>query len=100
MRREGRIVLNLYVVINPGMPGVDAATVAEVFPNRHHEIVPGRVWAVAGPQATCVDVCEALKLGGFAPESITVGIVVRMSEYNGYADRGLWERVRVWQEHG
>ena len=41
-------MLNLYVVINPRMLGVDAGTIAEVLPNRHHKIVFGRVWAVSG----------------------------------------------------
>ena len=94
-------MLNLYLVTCPSAlgAGVSAGKVREVFPDHHHELVPDQVWAVAGPQATCVDVCVALGLGGFEPDSQRTGVVVRMSEYNGYADRGLWERLRVWQEH-
>ena len=89
-------MLTSYLVISPHEGSVDAAAIEKAFAGRHHELVPGHVWAVAASFTTAVDVCEALGLGGFAEGSDLTGVVVKMSDYNGYAERGLWERLRAW----
>ncbi len=37
-------------------------------------------------------------MGGLGPDYDTSGVVVKASEYYGYADRGLWDSLRVWGE--
>ena len=81
------------VAIPPGS-SIKASSIGETFPE-HHQILPGLVWAVAGDQRTCVDVCEALGIGSNGLE--TLGVVVRMAEYNGFADRALWEKLNAWE---
>lgn len=82
------------VVVPPGST-VQASTVNDTFPN-HHEVTPERVWAVAGPQSTCVDVCEALGIGGRESSDAT-GVVVMIGEYNGFFERALWEKINAWE---
>ena len=65
-----------------------------------YEIIPGTVWAVAGPHETCFEVCKDLKLGGLGPDYDTSGVVVRTNEYYGYADRGLWDSLIAWSASG
>ncbi len=87
--------MTLYIVIRPDVPGaIDPLSVAAQFPNRCYEIVPGRVWAIATPLLTCHDVCQALGIGDDGPTCV----VVRMSDYYGFANRALWESLRVWSQ--
>lgn len=79
-----------YVVIVPAGE-VNAADVTETFPD-NYELLPGKVWAVGAPQATCVEVCELLGIGlGGKP-----GVVTKMDDYYGFYDRALWEKANAW----
>ena len=93
-------MLTRYLIVGSGAASVDAETIQRVFPDNHHELVAGSVWAVAGQFATCADVCKAIGLGSFAEESELTGVVVRLTDYDGYSDRALWERLRTWAANG
>ncbi len=82
------------VVIPPGST-VQASAVNDKFRN-HHEVIPDRVWAVAGPQSTCVEVGEALGIGRRGTSDAT-GVVVKIGEYNGFFERALWEKINAWE---
>ena len=79
-----------YVIIVP--QGEMASTdVAAAFPD-NYELLPGNVWAVGAPQATCVEVCEKLGIGRDGKR----GVVTKMDDYYGFYDRALWEKANVW----
>lgn len=86
-------------MILPAGRAADTAELQNAFP-KHYEIIPGTVWAVAGPHETCLAVCKDLKLGGLGPDNDTSGVVVKASEYYGFADRGLWDSLGAWSESG
>ena len=71
---------------------VGESAIQGAFPDRHILIQEG-LWAVAGAQSTCADVCKDLQIG--QPEGI--GVVVKITEYNGFAERTLWERLNEWE---
>ena len=84
--------MNCFLVALPPDGKVGEPAIREAFPNRHILIQDG-LWAVAGTQSTCADVCSDLKIG--QPEGI--GVVVKMTEYNGFAQRTVWERLNEWE---
>lgn len=88
--------MNCYLVALPPDSAVQEDSIRKNFPERHVP-VQGGVWVVAGSQPTCADVCKTLGIG---PKGGTdaIGIVIKMSEYNGFAERTLWERLNVWED--
>ena len=78
--------MNLYLVFMPG----GGEKVQATFPDRNYEFTKS-LWAVAGKEATCADVCSAL---GIARGSR--GIVSTVSEYYGHFDRALWQKLSAW----
>lgn len=86
--------MNCYLVALPPDSAVREASIREKFPERHVPIQEG-VWVVAGSQPTCADVCKTLGIG---PKGDAIGIVIKMSEYNGFAQRTLWERLNLWED--
>ena len=71
---------------------VGESAIHGTFPD-HHILIQEGLWAVAGTQSTCADVCKDLEIG--SPEGI--GVVVKITEYNGFAERTLWERLNEWE---
>ncbi len=64
-----------------------------MFPENYplHE---GNVWAVKSPMATTSDVSQFL--GFNAEENGRSGVVVKIDDYHGCYDRGLWEKLDAW----
>ena len=79
-----------YVVIVPAGE-MDSIHVTKVFPE-NYELLPGNVWAVGAPQATCAEVCEKLGIGRDGKR----GVVTKMDDYYGFYDRALWEKANAW----
>lgn len=88
--------MNCYLVAIPPDSAVQEDSIRKQFPERHW-LVQERVWIVAGSQPTCIDVCKRLGIG---PKGGTdaIGIVIKMNEYNGFAQRTLWEKLNVWED--
>ena len=78
--------MNNHLVFMPG----GEQKVAEQFP-RHYQLAEDSLWAVAGDESTCADVCERLGIGSGEP-----GVVSRMDEYYGHYDRALWQKLNAW----
>ena len=86
--------MNCYVVM--AAPDLKQA-VAKAFPAEHFYEASDNVWVVAGEHPTCVDVCTALGIptrdsGG------SRGVVWKFTEYYGYFDRALWDKIANWQK--
>lgn len=84
-----------YVIVAPPESALSDSLVAERF-NRSIAIIPDRAWAVSTPFGTCADVRDRLRLGA-APSSKILCVVVKATEYNGYAQRDLWEKLEEWE---
>ena len=78
--------MNLYLIFMPG----GGEKVQTTFPDRNFEITKC-LWAAAGKEDTCADVCSAL---GITQGSR--GVVSTMSEYYGYFDHALWQKLSAW----
>ena len=85
--------MNCFLVALRPNGKVGESAIQRAFPDRHTAIQEG-VWVVSGTQSTCADVCEDLGIG--QPEGL--GVVVKMAEYNGFAERTLWERLNTWEQ--
>ena len=82
------------VIIRPGESDLNSQTITEKFPD-YYEVVPKCVWAIASKEHnTTVRVMDVL---GMTDESDSTGVVVKIDEYNGYFERGLWETLRTWE---
>ena len=88
--------MNCYLIALPPDSVVGGDSIQKNFSERHVLVQEG-VWIVAGSQPTCADVCRALGIGSKG-RADAIGIVLKMSEYNGFAERTLWERLNVWGE--
>ena len=83
--------MNCYVVVaDPSLK----TKLTQAFPD-HHEVATN-VWAVAGKQRTCADVCNALGIKTSAGKGDS-GVVCKFNEYYGYFDRALWDKIASWQ---
>lgn len=84
--------MNCFVVIAPEHAKLHSA-VQENFPEHHYEISPG-VWAVAARNKVPSDICETLNIG----DGGVAGVVFSLSEYNGYFQSSLWEKINLWEK--
>ncbi len=84
-----------FVIVRTPDSDLPPTAVPMAFPDRHIEVVPERVWFVAGDHKTCNEVCEAVGIGprGGAERA---GVVVRVGAYSGYEDGELWEKLDDW----
>ena len=62
-----------------------------------HPIVPNSVWAIGTELRTGEDFGNKL---GFGPDggSDATAVILRIGEYNGFAQRSLWEKLSEWGE--
>lgn len=84
-----------YLIIAPPNSPLSDQQIATFFPN-HVLIVPGSVWAVGTPLATCSDVRDLLGANPSHGPARPTCVVVKVTEYNGYASRDLWEKLALW----
>lgn len=90
--------MNVYLVFIRS-PGQDARELLlEEFPKRQ-ELAPG-LWAIGAESATAVEVCQILGLTKERPTSASSrsqGIVVKLTDYYGMYDPGLWQEIDAWR---
>ena len=86
--------MRCFFVVARENSGITDSTIATNF-DKNYVIVPGSAWAVAhsDPFATTMDVCNMLEIG---QEGGRTGIVLSVSQYNGYFDSALWESLAQW----
>ena len=84
-----------YVIIAPQDSTLNDRVVHSKF-QRAIAIRPDSSWAVSTPHTTCADVREHL-VGSGADGPKTLCVVVKATEYNGYAKRDLWEKLEAWE---
>ena len=78
-------------------PDADASFVGETF-EEAYTFIEGATWIVGTDIETCSEVLEALGIGMDGERSSYSCVVVRFSEYNGFVERGLWEKVAAWEK--
>jgi len=88
--------MNCFIAISED-PQVQAA-VPKKFPKHNYPIQPG-VYALAAADSTVGDICRMLGIHarGEGGER-AAGVVVQVADYNGYFDKGLWEKLQLWEE--
>ena len=62
-----------------------------------HPIVPGSVWAIGTDLRTGGDVGKKLGIGPDGGPNATA-VIFKVGEYNGFANRSLWEKLSEWSE--
>ena len=75
-----------YLVFMPG--GKDAVT--QHFPTARYRIADD-LWAIGSQLETCLDVCGVLGV-----DDAKTMVVVRIDEYYGRFDKGLWQKLDSW----
>jgi len=73
------------------------AAVPKRFPEQHYEIQHG-VWVVAATNKTIGDICVMLGIHPGDEHEGRTGVVVDASDYNGYFNKGLWEKLQLWED--
>ena len=91
--------MNNYLVILPPGSNIAPEKVETSFPYRY-EVVPGQVWAVGSDLLTCSDVCEKIGTGPDEHEDKATGVVLKITEVNGFASSTLWEKLGAWGRYG
>ncbi len=87
--------MNCFLIALPPDGSVTESVVSKTFGERRHKIQEG-VWVVAGQCETCADVNEKIGIG-IQDNPASTGVVVKLSEYNGFAPRSLWEKLAAWE---
>lgn len=83
-----------YVIIAPTNSTLSDKTISDLFPDRQLVIRPGAAWAVSTALLTCADVRDHVR-SEESPERHVV--VVKATEYNGYAKREIWDKMEAWE---
>ena len=91
--------MNSYLVILLPDSSIASDKVKTTFP-QHYEVLPDQAWAVGSDLLTCADVCEAIGIGPDEHENTATGVVLRITESNGFAPSSLWEKLRAWERYG
>ena len=85
-----------YVIIALPDSTISDQVVEVNFPD-HISIVPGIVWAVGTTLGTCADVRDRLGVNPNLGTDRPTCVIVKVTEYNGYASRDLWEKLALWE---
>ena len=82
--------MSAFIVILPEDSGIEAEEI-KTF-QHHYELVAERAWLVSDDRCfDASDVRDTMKIG-----EERSGLVVGISEYTGYGDRALGQRLRKW----
>ena len=88
-----------YVVIAPPGSELSDRIIGSKF-ERWITISPDHAWAISSSIETCGDIRKRLQFPppaeGTACVMVTC-VVVKARQYNGYANRDLWEKLELWE---
>ena len=84
--------MQIYVIIAPHDSSLSDEHVSKKFTD-WVSIIPDRSWAISTKLSTCADVRDTLRMD----DSTASCVVVKATEYNGYAKRALWEKLESWE---
>ena len=85
-----------YVIIAPPSSTLSDQLIGGHF-SEYVSIVPGIVWAVGTTLGTCADVRDMLEANPDRGTDRPTCVVIKATEYNGYASRDLWEKLALWE---
>ena len=83
--------MHRYIVISDKITDDD---LADVFPDTY-SFRENHVWGVASKLPTSMDVSKALKFND--DDSPRSGVVLKVGEYYGRYDKGLWQKLDAWK---
>ena len=82
-----------YMIIAPANSMLTSKDVSEKFQNQL-VLYPDHAWAISSSLPTCAEVRDYLR----SPEAEgRTCVVVKATEYNGYAKREIWEKMEAWE---
>ena len=82
-----------YVVIAPPNSTLSDSSIRDEF-DHWFPIIPNQTWAIYTPIETCSDVRDKLRSEPAEGKSC---VVVKVTEYNGYANKDIWEKLESWR---
>ena len=89
--------MQCFVVIAPPQSELSHDDIIREYPKLSHRVA-SNVWVVSSPdQYTTESVCKTLGIGNGDESDPKTGVVVALQDYNGYANRSLWETLRTWE---
>ncbi len=87
-----------YAIILPTGSTVTEEDVQAIFPGGDCiEAVDGAVWLAGSKLETCADVSEKFKSPGKEHHPEKTHIVLKITEFNGFANVSLWQKLIAWQ---
>lgn len=91
--------MDVYVVLlrdDEGRDEHDSSFVREAFPKARSLGKGG--WILATELGTCDEVLKKLEVDQALERPHWSGLVVRLDDYSGYAEKSLWKSLRGWQK--
>ena len=85
-----------YVIIAPLDSLLTDKDISETF-DTFLAIYPGRAWALSTSLPTCAEVRDKLRPPEDASKVGKTCVVVKATEYNGYAKKEIWEKMEAWE---
>ena len=83
----------IYTIIAPDDSTLQDSELRKSFPDAI-VLRPGAAWFVKTAVPTCAEVRDLVRESS---EDRTTCVVVKTTEYNGYAKRDVWEKMEAWE---
>ena len=90
--------MDVYVVLlrdDEGRDEHDSSFVRQAFPKARPLGTSG--WILATELGSCDEVLKKLEVGGELERPHWSGLVVRLDDYSGYAEKSLWKTLGGWR---
>ena len=86
--------MTIYVIIAPPGSTLSDESVSQKFAD-WLSIIPNHSWAIATTLPTCADIRDNLRVD----DSSVSCVVIKVTDYNGYAKRELWQKLESWERN-
>ena len=84
--------MTVYTIIASDGSSLTDQAVSSLF--EHSMVISaGHAWAVATKQPTAADVRDFIREADVG----RICVIVKATEYNGYTERALWQRMEAWE---
>ena len=84
-----------YLIVAPSNSSLSVEIIKRTF-DKWITIAPNHAWAVSTDHQTCADVRDAIREDSTGASCV----VFLVTEYNGFAPRDIWEKLRAWAANG
>lgn len=90
--------MNIFIVAFDAPVQDGKTAIKKHFPEHHFEILENHLWAVGVQKKTTTgaDICKVL---GISEAGNRAGVVWPLSNYYGFFDGALWQKLNAWQAH-